>query len=100
MSEREELQNDLASFISNLEWPNGSNIYNAPYGVIANLTKLENSPGYVRTITFGCARTLDAYMLIFSKKKIIIEASGKLAPRIEGEYSSPEDVKAALELKD
>lgn len=96
MSAREQVQKELAEIVRELRWPDsGAPVFDAPYGVIVELNGASKG-GYVRTITFGCRRTLDAIMYIWRPDNIVIEAHGPLAASIEGKYDSAESVAEAV----
>ena len=68
-SEREQLTDRIAEYISRRY-----ETFNAPYGVLPSLERLPHG-GAVRTITFGCARTLDATLNIWGPTNITLRAS-------------------------
>lgn len=70
MTPREQAQSDIVRFLTD-----HSSVFNAPYGVLANLDKLK-SGGAVRTVTFGCARTLDAVVSIWGADKLVLRCVG------------------------
>lgn len=85
MSERAEAQARLLAFLV------GCLFYNAPYGATAGLRKLDRG-GYVRTVMFGRARTLDAVAYIWKPNNITVSAQGGLAWRVSGQFDSVEEL--------
>lgn len=71
-------------------------VWNAPYGILSNLQEVPKG-GYLRQITFGRARYLDATITIFSPNKITIEAAGPLAYKVDGAYTNVDDVLRTLQ---
>ena len=69
--------------------------WTAPYGVLSGEGKSAKGRKH-RTITFGVARYLDAHIMYFSPKYIVVQAEGPLAYKFEGLYHSIEEVIAAL----
>lgn len=67
MSEREALQNRLATWLGT--WTT------APYGVLTDLRPRQDGHGKVRVITFGLDRTLDATLHIWSPKRLELNSS-------------------------
>lgn len=80
MSEREQLQNEIA------EWLMSQSKFNAPYGVLTGMQKLGR--GFARTITFGIARTLDATIHIYSPADIRVTARGPACTKYAGNFKS------------
>jgi hypothetical protein len=68
-SPREQVSDRIAWFIE--ERPE---TFNAPYGVLCGLDRLPRG-GAVRTITFGCARTLDATLFVWGPTRITLQSS-------------------------
>jgi hypothetical protein len=52
--------------------------WNAPYGILTSMIKMPNG-GYIRCITFGCARSLDASVYIWTAKRVTTETRGPLS---------------------
>lgn len=65
MSPREQLQERIYQWLSER-----IDTFHAPYGVLTGLHTPESGRGKVRTITFGCARTLDACLYIWSPNRL------------------------------
>ena len=86
MSEREEIQNDLVSFLDTVG-------LNEVYGVLAGLDTLSNGRK-VRTVTFCQARTLDGCITIYGPKFIKVDTN-----RGTGIFESVEDAKAWIQAK-
>jgi len=99
MSEREQVQNEIAEHIRGLKWNNGARMYDAPFGVLENLEPVQGG-GYLRTITFGVAGKLDGRVVIARPNQIRIEGVGALAHRVAGDYASLAAAKAALDLRE
>ena len=74
MSDREQLQQDLAAWLNTWQ--------TAPYGVIAGMHTPENKRGKARTLTFGLARTLDATLYIWSGKFLQLSSSRAAEDRV------------------
>lgn len=72
------------------------NFYTAPYGVIPGKHKVHVG-GYVRTVTFGIARILDATVWIWTEQRAEIRAAGALAYRFAGSWTDPDALVAFLE---
>lgn len=53
-------------------------VYTAPYGVICDKRRLERG-GYIRSVTFGIARTLDATINVWGPDHLTVHAEGRLA---------------------
>jgi len=68
-SERELLTERIVEFIEQR-----SDTFNAPYGVLSGLERLPRG-GAVRTITFGCARTLDATLNVWGPLNITLRSN-------------------------
>jgi len=68
-SPREQLADRIAQFIEDRP-----DTFHAPYGVLRSLDRLPRG-GAVRTITFGCARTLDATLFIWGPTRITLQSS-------------------------
>lgn len=90
MSEREEAQAEIVEHLTE-----NRRYWSAPYGVVAGLQDLPRG-GKVRNITFGVARFLDAHATLWSVSRIVVEAEGPLAPKVEGEFRSAADLIARL----
>ena len=86
MSERENIQNDLASFLDEVG-------LNEVYGVLTGLDSLPNGRK-VRTVTFCRARTLDGCITIYGPKFIKVDTN-----RETGIFESVEDAKAWIKAK-
>lgn len=86
MSEREDIQNDLVSFLETAG-------LNEVYGVLAGLDTLPNGVK-VRTISFCRARTLDGVITIYGPKFIKVDTN-----RENEIFVSAEDVKAWIQAK-
>jgi hypothetical protein len=84
MSEREAISNTIEEFL------NGSNYFDAPYGILSGLEAV--GKGKVRTITFGVSRYLDAVIYIWSPKRISVKGRGGLAYKFDGEYKSADEL--------
>lgn len=52
-----------------------ASVFNAPYGVLSSLDLLPKG-GRVRTVTFGCAATLDATVQVWSPTRLTVSARG------------------------
>lgn len=65
--------------------------WNAPYGVLTGMRDLPRG-GKARSVTFGVARWLDASVLILSPTRIDVRGEGALAPDVEGQYTSVEQL--------
>jgi hypothetical protein len=83
MSEREALQRRIERKLTD------QHIWTAPYGILSGLHPVKPH-GYVRTITFGVARTLDATVFVWSPKRIEIDGRGALAYLVSGTFDSEE----------
>ena len=86
MSERENIQNDLVSFLEEVE-------LNEVYGVLSGLDTLSNGRK-VRTITFCRARTLDGCITIYGPNFIKVDTN-----RDNEIFGSAEDAKAYIQAK-
>lgn len=93
MSPREEAQTKLVTWLVE-----HSTLFNAPFGVLTGLDPIARG-GKVRSVTFGCARTLDAYVMIFSTSKIVIEGRGPLSTKVSGTFDSVDAVISHLKTK-
>ena len=69
VSPRQQSQNELCAFLN--EHPQ---VFDAPYGVVPGTTKW--GKGKVRTIAFGCARTLDAEITIWAPDNLTMSGQG------------------------
>jgi hypothetical protein len=86
VSEREAVQAAIVAHLTERR-----RYWSAPYGVIAGLQDLPRG-GKVRNVTFGVARFLDAHVTVWTPTRIVVEAEGPLASRVEGEFASVEDL--------
>ena len=86
MSERENIQNDIASFLDEVG-------LNEVYGVLTGLDSLPNGRK-VRTITFCRARTLDGCVTIYGPSFIKVDTN-----RDSGVFTSADDAKAWIKAK-
>lgn len=91
MSPREEVQQLIVAHLVER-----SRFWNAPHGVLDGMTRMPRG-GYVRTVTFGVARALDATALVWSPTRIVVEGRGALAQRVQGVYTSLDALIAQLE---
>lgn len=90
MSEREQIEERLVSYLEGQTYR-----FTAPYGVLTGMLPVGKG-GYLRQITFGVARYLDATITIYTPKKIAIRGQGALARKYNGEYKSVEEVLVKL----
>ena len=86
MSERENIQNDIASFLESVG-------LNEVYGVLTGLDTLSNGRK-VRTVTFCKARTLDGCITIYGPKFIKVDTN-----RGSEIFESAENAKAWIKAK-
>jgi len=86
MSEREDIQNDLVSFLESAG-------LNEVYGVLTGLDTLP-SGRKVRTVTFCLARVLDGCITIYGPKFIKVDTT-----RDNEIFDSAEDAKAYIQAK-
>ena len=86
MSERENIQNDLVSFLDTVG-------LNEVYGVLTGLDTLSNGRK-VRTVTFCRARTLDGCITIYGPKFIKVDTN-----RDSAIFESVENAKAWIQAK-
>jgi hypothetical protein len=68
MSLREAMQDRIVTWLSER-----STTFNAPYAILPG--RLPMGRGWVRTVTFGMARTLDATLTIWSERKLTLQSS-------------------------
>jgi hypothetical protein len=87
MSEREQIQNDIASFLDSVG-------LNEVYGVLTGLDEAPNGRCKIRTITFCRARTLDGCVSIYGPKFIKVDTN-----RDSGVFTSADDAKAWIKAK-
>lgn len=86
-------------FLKLVKWlENSSGVFNAPYGIIESemVGKYEGSV-MAYTVTFGCCRTWDATVKVFSETKVVLESSGQYKNLPDGEYGSVDKLIDALE---
>lgn len=94
MSPREELQNNIHSWIE----MRSNSKFTAPYGVISSLEQIKNSNGKVRTVTFGVAAYLDATIYIYSDRNMFVKAAGPLSHKInQNTYKSYNELIESLD---
>lgn len=86
MSERENIQNDMAEFLESAG-------LDEVYGVLTGLDTLDNGRK-VRTVTFCRARTLDGQVIIYSANFVQVKTN-----RDTEVFTSAEDAKAWIQAK-
>lgn len=86
MSEREEIQNDIAKFLESVE-------LNEVYGVLTDIEEIQHSRK-IRTVTFCRARTLDGVVRIYSPEFIQVNTN-----RDNEVFTSAEYAKAWIQAK-
>lgn len=96
ISDRDKIIKDRLHFQDLLDHFNANDSkFTAPYGIIEGTGETKNGKKY-KSITFGVARYLDAHVMYFSPKFIIVNGEGALAHKIEGKYGSIEGLKTAI----
>ncbi len=85
MSEREQIQNDLVSFLEE------SGRFNAPYGILPGMRPY--AKGQIRTIAFGVSRYFDGEIQIISPKCITVSGQGGLTYKYCGKFDSVQQLK-------
>lgn len=73
-----------------------ANRFTAPYGILSGTATTKSGRKY-KSITFGVARYLDAEVRYFSPNFILVDGQGALAYKIEGKYTSIEELKKAID---
>jgi hypothetical protein len=76
-------------FIRLVDWLNAHlGSFNAPYGVLdGNLLGKYEGSVICYTVTFGCARTMDAIARVYSTDKVTLDTRGRYEA-LNGEYDS------------
>lgn len=70
ISPRQQATNEVVEFLES-----HSGVFDAPYGILSGLENVAKG-GKVRVVTFGCARTLDATVTVWSPTRLTVRAQG------------------------
>ena len=93
MSARETISDSLVAFLEGAKTKEGHTFFDAPYGILPGLENF--GKGKLRVIAFGVSRYLDACIKIYSPNRIVVTGQGGLTYKVDGLFSSMEDLKAA-----